>query len=805
MQLGGERELLTSGLPGNAYATLEAALKSLQHDPDDASAAVLACRAYITLGLNGPARDLLNSSPLASIGGADCKALGERLAGMASGRVAWSSLQNQFDRNLAAAAESHPQLREHQDRLRVIPRNLELFRSADGEYHVSHKRQSHASRWVEGLHATETMMRSAVLPHDPKALMCGPYLVVGDRHGALFAKVFSATSNMFLTFTPRVYVLEEDLEAFGIGLYLAASVDALCHPRCQLFVGPDCVTRLAEYFSARPQLSAPEYVVRLNQAGDELANRAMDALQPRIEEQSLAASRTLATVGQYYESLPEGHWRQRFASDGQSPLRILGLTSRFTTYLQYSMRDWIAAFRDRGHDCRVLKEKNDHDLLTPARIAEEIADYKPDLIIIIDHLRMEYHPVIPPNVPMVCWIQDMLPNLTSVEAGRSQGPLDFIIALDCAAYVERYAYPGERAMPWTMATDARTFDCQPMSDEQLSPYRCDVSYVSSHSKMPAAFHKERRAMFAGQAEALVLVDELFTAVQASFKAKPRTASASLTHLLEDVEEATVGGSLHPETRKAVLNNYVYPLAELLFRQTALEWAADYCDRNNLSFKLYGNGWEQHSRFAAYANGFAHNGPQLRAIYQASKINLQIIGTGSLHQRLLDGLMAGGFFLIRYTPGDMFHKPAQSFLAAMRRYRPELQTEYPAAEMPEMAAAIQQEWDLRGLDRTCDRIKLNAVGVGVFEELEATNYSRIAGAVFPNYDDVSFSSRSEMESAIEAYLNDESARWRHAQEMRTIVGNNFTYGKLVDDLLSFVGRNLHQGAVGQAGQVAVQES
>ena len=28
-------------------------------------------------------------------------------------------------------------------------------------------------------------------------------------------------------------------------------------------------------------------------------------------------------------------------------------------------------------------------------------------------------------------------------------------------------------------------------------------------------------------------------------------------------------------------------------------------------------------------------------------------------------MAGGFFLIRYTPSDMMHKPARAFLAATR--------------------------------------------------------------------------------------------------------------------------------------------
>ena len=60
-------------------------------------------------------------------------------------------------------------------------------------------------------------------------------------------------------------------------------------------------------------------------------------------------------------------------------------------------------------------------------------------------------------------------------------------------------------------------------------------------------------------------------------------------------------------------------------------------------------WENNPRFAKFAAGFLAPGEELRTVYRASEINLQIIETGFLHSRALDGLAAGGFFLYRLAP------------------------------------------------------------------------------------------------------------------------------------------------------------
>ena len=50
--------------------------------------------------------------------------------------------------------------------------------------------------------------------------------------------------------------------------------------------------------------------------------------------------------------------------------------------------------------------------------AAQLAEFKPDLVFQIDHLRYEHGDLFPPELPFVCWIQDHLANLRTPEADR---------------------------------------------------------------------------------------------------------------------------------------------------------------------------------------------------------------------------------------------------------------------------------------------------------------------------------------------------------------------------------------------------
>ncbi|UCC30834.1 MAG: hypothetical protein JSU86_00875 [Phycisphaerales bacterium] len=779
---------------GDHYAFLNAALGHLEADPENVALTLQVCRSYIALGLIGPARDLLRSTGGTRLSDPEIHVLCEKIARAPSGRVAWSSLQSRFTSNVARLYERLPEMREHDAMFRGIPREYELYRTSDGNLQVATRSVGGRRHWLPDLSDVKRVLASAELPHNPKALFCGPYLIAGDRFGMLFDKVFRGTEKMFLTFSPRIYVIEADVAAFGITLYVTESIERLCHERAIVFVGPNCIDRLVAYFKQRPGLPAPEFAVRLTPSGDALCKQAYQALQPQASALKQRDHERRDAVHGHYSLLPRAHWEERFRPDRKEPLRVLGLTSRFTTYLQYSMRDWGAAFRDRGHEFRVLMEESDHDLLPRARITEVIDEFKPDLIVIIDHLRREYESAVPANVPLVCWIQDLLPHLATAQAGGSLGRLDFYIARDPSIFTHQYGYPACQGLTWTMATDDRTYSNRPMSEDELAPYRCDVSYVSSHSTLPKKFHEERRRWFTNDPAAMQLVDQLFEALRRSFTETPGSAFAAVPYLLERVKEQTGLAPASTRSDRALLHSYLYPLAELMFRQSTLEWVADFCDRTGRVLHLYGNGWDAHPHFGRFARGFAHNGPELRAIYQASTINLQIIGTGAVHQRLLDGLAAGGFFLIRYTPADMIHEPAKRFLAALRKYNPAVDVDYDAEDMPELGEAIRGFWRLRGLDLKRHSVRVTALEKQRYRDMEAMDFRLAAGAVFPEHRDVAFASADEFERLAERFLTDMAGRKQVAESMRAAVVNQYSYRALVDDVLEFIRKRLEQEAV-----------
>lgn len=61
---------------------------------------------------------------------------------------------------------------------------------------------------------------------------------------------------------------------------------------------------------------------------------------------------------------------------------------------------------------------------------------------------------------------------------------------------------------------------------------------------------------------------------------------------------------------------------------------------------------------------AGNGPDLLAIHRASRINLQLMPAGFVHQRALDGLAGGGFFLARAIPYDLAGDVVEPLIARL---------------------------------------------------------------------------------------------------------------------------------------------
>jgi len=790
-----ERERLVALASGrDSYQFLSAALAWLREPSADAELGLHVLRHYAMLGLIGPALEIAAALPEAIRAMPEIDSAVRTLAEAPSGRVPWEQLDGRFRANLAALTARFPEMvRMIEGSWPAAARRLELYRCTDGNYQLSTIGPDGRRIWLPGLVDWAVQTRRFEIPRDPNALLPAPYLVEGVNFSGIIGRVVAETRKTFLNYRPAIYIVEPNIEALAAALHVQDWREILSEPRVLVFAGPEASRRFVAALLEDDELSLPQYRIRARTWGAGRDTSVAAAIQEVHRARLEMCKSLLEEVGAIYGPRDVAYWAERYrTADGKQPLRIVLAVSRHTTYLKYCMRDLAAAFERRGMPTRTIIERTDHGRLSVMSHLRLIRDFQPDLVFMIDHFRREYPWAIPENLPFVGWIQDLLPNIYCTEAGRSLGPLDFYVAPELLDLQRKYDYPKSQGMAWTMATDIRTFSPEPLPEDDLAPHRCDFSYVSSHSKPPERFHEEKRRELEGSASGQALLDCLFEKLRRAVREEPLNACASLGKYFRRAQDE--GFALpEPEVRERILHYYLFPLAELLIRQTTLEWVADYCDRTGRTLHLYGNGWQEHPRFARYARGFAENGRCLRAIYQASTINLQIIATGAVHQRLLDGLAAGGFFLIRYTPADMLHEPAARLLEAVRRFGPREGVRYTRAQCPALADALEGWWAHQGLPDRADEFVWHDKFAAPLAAAEAGGFIRQAGAVFDEYRQISFGTRDEFERRAEAFLADGDSRRAVSESMRRVVIERFGYDRFVEALLAFVRERLEAAA------------
>jgi tetratricopeptide (TPR) repeat protein len=86
--------------------------------------------------------------------------------------------------------------------------------------------------------------------------------------------------------------------------------------------------------------------------------------------------------------------------------RLLIPTSAWSTVNQYSARDIKEAFEKKGWDVQWV---NVSQMITPYHMAKLINEFKPDVLMFVNHLRIEATDVYPKNLFFVTWLQDTVP------------------------------------------------------------------------------------------------------------------------------------------------------------------------------------------------------------------------------------------------------------------------------------------------------------------------------------------------------------------------------------------------------------
>ncbi len=679
-------------------------------------------------------------------------------------------LASQFQANVNALAPRYPDLART---LLKLPATMKVLSTATGQVRLAECIDGTVREIADP--APPASARQIVAKVYPTGHCTFPLVVAGLGYGWIWQQLYTLpiASPALPGHRPPLYFMANNLEHLHTVLHLHDWRSMLADERVRLFAGADAYAQLEWSLTTDLRFPWPKLAVTVEPACWP-AGQSLDGLVQTLFAQG---GKRLSEFRESFSN-PAGSIASAISSklEHGKPLRILGITSRYTTFLQHSMRDWLDAFTRMGHATKLLIEDADHQVLNNIEHAHVCAEFRPDLIVLIDHYRAEFN-AFPDDVPCVMWVQDSLPNIFSDKAGEAQGERDYCLGFGRLPLSKRHNYPARQFMPATVGVNEMRFAPAPLTTEALAQYACDVSFVS-HASRPA------EAIVAEQAKQMNpdgrrLIGDVFDRLRAIYDAGRTLTQPLLLRQMIEQSMAATKTNLDAAAMAGLMNFFNQQVNNALFRHQSLGWLVEM----DVDLRLYGRGWETHPQLARFARGPADNQTQLSTIYRASRINLQITPHGAVHQRLMEGLAAGGFFLIRHCPGDEIERAYQALHAwcaahgvqdddGIHRHRAVPQVAHWLAQIEAMMGLnpFEHEFPL------FDTLKLSADG----------EYTRSAGAVWgADYDAVVFRSASELKDRVTRYLADEDARKTISQTMRARVLERFTYLATSRRLLRFI--------------------
>ncbi|MCS7033222.1 MAG: glycosyltransferase, partial [Phycisphaerae bacterium] len=584
-----------------------------------------------------------------------------------------------------------------------------------------------------------------------------PFLVAGLDQGWLWNSLWKLKVQAAGApgHRPPLFLLCRELESLWLVLHLHDWKELLTDRRVLLFVGEDAVAQLQRFLEENPGVPWPRVAVTVDPAvwpegtslDSVLASLAADAAARREE-----LSRQIEAL---YRGFTPQQWAEKLRT---SPLRVLGITSLYTTFLQHSMRDWLAAMESLGHQTRLLIERYDHERPDAITMLTAVAEFRPDLLLMIDHYRGEF-PFLPQMIPCVMWVQDRLPTIFRPEAGAAQGAMDYVMGYGRRDCVTDFGYPPTRFLETPVGVNEARFappptgaDTQPAGRFDVSPCQ-QISFVSHASTPPRKLVDE---MIAQQPPTMRgLFDSIYQQLEQIYR---RGEFVTQEYFLgQIVDRAIAQTRVTVLTPQALFDFVAQKLNNAFFRHQALQWLVE----AGYELALYGNGWEAHPKFSRFARGPADNQTQLAEIYRRSAINLQITPFGSAHQRLFEGLCAGGFFLLRKVTGDdvepLYRELWELCLDLGIRNTAQLR----ATSDNRVEALLQRISDLTGehpLKQRHDFVEL-------LQAVAEAGFLRMASTIWPEFPAVCFSTRQELLARVQYFLTAPDERRQIAESMR----------------------------------------
>ena len=447
------------------------------------------------------------------------------------------------------------------------------------------------------------------------------------------------------------YLMEPRVPMIRLLLHMFDLADVLRSEELLIFGGANLQQRVEQVFGS---LRYPGPIVRVGHEED--VQRYFDDIYLLIQRLS-----PVQEVKDYYRS-EEFRARQMRIARGEILPRVLVDTCRWTTFLKYCAADFEKAFADLGCATRFVIEQSDVQHTLPALHWREMDQFKPDFVFMVSHARPSA-PYLPPELPVIAFVQDKcgpilhLPDLAEHISNRD---LFICVAREFRAFVEQKGVDPLQAFVMPIPADETMF--YPLREEcPLEPrFVSDVGFVKhghAHFERVLQEFLAQRFRLPDPSGLLRHVESIFELLYHAtcFQGEERQYEGQM----QDFVAQRLDPSIKPDLREKI-GQFVSQFYIMVY---SAAWRCQFLEAINeaqLQLSLYGGGWDEHARLAHLHKGVVDRERELNYVYNFNRINLSINHSATLHQRLSECGLAGGFMMVADHALDEDWAPARDY-------------------------------------------------------------------------------------------------------------------------------------------------
>ncbi|MBN2377187.1 MAG: glycosyltransferase [Sedimentisphaerales bacterium] len=449
------------------------------------------------------------------------------------------------------------------------------------------------------------------------------------------------------------YLFEPDLSKLRAQLHLRDFSSFLLSKELMIFAGDSIEQQIDEVFGTL-LYDIPNLIIDAQDMMREHCQRIKAILQNTDSK---------AQMLDYYAS-EEFKGRQKAIARGEIQPRIFIITSRWTTFLKHCAADFYNAFERRGCKCHMYIEENDVQITLYVSYLKILIEFKPDAVMLFSHCRPSAK-YFPQELPIIGYMQDKCCDIWDLPDEDLRGHVseqDLLVCLqtDFEEYFRQRRIPVGQTFVMPIPADEEMF--YPLEDDDglREKYGCDISYVkhghADTDKLLEQWLKRSKVTNKSDPLQIMFMNFLLDIYEEIISDLSRPWDEREMHRRADEQIAQYvnPGSYHN------LHRNVTRFAEMVLPACHRRYYMEGLSESRMSFRLYGGQWSEDRFFGKYAAGPVERGAELNAVYNFSKINLHLQPYITMHQRLAECGLAGGFMMVADLPEEQDRSPARRY-------------------------------------------------------------------------------------------------------------------------------------------------